>query len=217
MSVKPKDRNVPRAGEQLKPGAKKHQGCSLFFLSLCFHSLSSLVSFFILASDQLSSSGEKHGGQQLPNLTVYLIALVTRGKKTKHKNQKPILTFFLIPSWKISGKDSLKQLESGKLQRVMKQYGRSCRNHKDGDKEGNLLEERGWGEVLGKQNKKCLWHLPLFIMLTPLSYQFHSLNKHIFTHLLSVCYMLYTVLDFRDEKITMMPLRVLGIQKYKET
>lgn len=95
----------------------------------------------------------------------------------------------------------------------MKQYGRSCRNHTDGDKERNLLEERGWGEVLGKQNKKCLWHLPLFFMPTPLSYQFHSLNKHVFTRLLSVCYILYTVLDFRDEKITMRPL---SIQKHSE-
>lgn len=64
--------------------------------------------------------------------------------------------------------------------------------------------------MLVKQNKKCLWHLSLFIFSCQLHFginQFHSFNKHLSTHFLSVWYMLDTMLDLRDEKMTMMPLK----------
>lgn len=148
----------------------------------------------------------------LTNSTFHSFGHQEKGKKKK----KAILTFFMVPSWKILGKDSLKQLESGKLHRVMKQHSRSCGNHKDGDKgeETSGRKGVGWGAGQTKQEMPVISSL-IDCQLNLAINQFHSFSKYLFTHLLSICYLPGAVLDLGMKRWRWYLLRMLGIQKYK--
>lgn len=136
-----------------------------FFLPLVFalHSLSPLASFFIPATDQLSSWGS-HGKTWRPiapslNSTFNSFGHYRKQNNT-HKKTKNLCSYsFWFQVDKSQGGvhwSSWSQVNSRESGNNM---AGPVGTTKMGIRERKLLEEEGWGEVLGKQSRKHLWHL----------------------------------------------------------